>query len=257
MEHTQVLEQLAWKIDKDLPTPGPKEDGQLVRVTDEGAIALRSLDAVHPFDALLGFVAPDNWDVLGVIATGDGTRKDGSQLRTRVIHLTHRDGSEVSMARLDNDDHHMFINEPQPGRVADCVRRALNLPTPPVEDAALVAIWFPPLLDWLANAGRRINHVELAERIAMLPKSWAEDRWRAVETDSNPYMDSNVAAWMDDGMYAREMLAFTAEMRDTQLLPELFRKAKLNLEPEAWGKFVTEMTATVGDAALAIMLNKQ
>ena len=73
---TESLTRLAQTIDADLGEVDDLPNGEsasLIRVTRSGEIAIRSLDGEHPFDALLGFVAPEDWEVFGVIAPGWGT----------------------------------------------------------------------------------------------------------------------------------------------------------------------------------------
>ncbi|MDP1794832.1 MAG: hypothetical protein Q8K63_11935, partial [Acidimicrobiales bacterium] len=215
------LARLAQTLDADLgeidalPTG---ESASLVRVTRNGEVAVRSLDGDHPYDALVGFVAPDDWEIFGVIAPGWGTYyegpRKGERRRCRAIHLAQRSGEEVSVLRFAEDDDGTVMTEPQnPGRVADCIRRAMGLPTPNASDHSLLALWADEVFRKVAARRHPSFNGELvgsceAYEIARAPfASWSDARWAAITGGGNEVMDATVATWMDDGMFAREMLA--------------------------------------------------
>jgi hypothetical protein len=248
---TESLERLIHILDLDLgdvdelPTGG---SAQIVRVTDKGEIALRSLDGEHPFDALIGFDAPADWEIFGVIAPGWGTfyegPRQGERRRCRAIFVASRQGEEASLLRFAGDDEGTLMHEPNtPGRVADCVRRALVLPTAMPAPSSLVAYWFDRVLQQLVarrhpSASR--NLVDIAEVDALIdarPLSWEDERWRVVQAGGNLLMDGAVATWMDAGMFARFMLAEMVDPKDAM------RHAKPACTPEAWEHLLARFIA--------------
>ena len=240
---TESLARLAQILDLDLGDVDELpigDDAQIVKVTANGEIALRSLDGEHPFDALIGFDAPADWEVFGVVAPGWGTYyegpRKGERRRCRAIFVASRRGEEASVLRFAGDAAGIVMQTPQsPGRVADCVRRALDIPTPPAADASLVAYWFDRVLQKLAArrhpSARALGLVNVDEIDALVdgrPASWEDERWRVVQAEGNLHMDGAVASWMDAGMFARFMLG---EMADPA---ESMRAAKPACTPEAW-----------------------
>jgi hypothetical protein len=244
---------LAATIDTDL---GPVdalptgESASLIRVTRNGEVAVRSLDDQHPFDALLGFVAPDDWEVLGVIAPGWGTRVDtGVRLRTRVIYVAARDGEEASLIRFAGEDAEILQpTERAVGRVADCVRRALDLPTTSESDDSLLALWWDRVLRKLVErnhpsfAGQRLNVDEVAGVIdAARPLSWGDERWAVIANEGSLQVSGSLAAWLDDGMFARLLLADLAD-------PDVaIPAAKRACTPEAWTALLEHFAAAALD----------
>lgn len=252
---TESLARLAQIIDADLgevdalPTG---ESASLVRVTRTGEIAVRSLDGEHPFDALLGFVAPDDWEILGVVAPGWGThyggRGKGERRRVRVVFVASRRGEEASVLRFAGEDEGTVMPQEQaPGRVADCVRRALDVATPVESDDSLLALWWDRVLQALCArnhpsfGGALVELEEVDDIVGDRPVSWGDERWAVVEAGGNLHMDGAVASWMDDGMFARFMLA---EMADVDVaLPA----AKRACTAEAWTYLLQRFATTVLD----------
>ncbi len=247
------LTRLAQTLDADLghvdslPTG---ESASLVRVTRNGEVAVRSLDGDHPYDALMGFVAPDDWEVFGVIAPGWGTYYDGprkgERRRCRAIHLTQRTGEEVAILRFTGDEEGDVIQEKDaPGRVADCVRRAMGLPTPPATDASLTAWWADQVLRRIAARrhpsfeGELVDSCEVYDLIGPRPASWDDARWSVIAEGGNTVMDATIATWMDDGMFSRECLG---EMIDPSVA---MAEAKKACTPEGWR---TVMMLILGEA---------
>ena len=247
------LTRLAQTLDADLgevdelPTG---ESASLVRVTRSGEVAVRSLDGDHPYDALLGFVAPDDWEVFGVIAPGWGTYyegpRKGERRRCRAIHLAQRSGEEVSVLRFSGDGEGVVMNEPQPpGRVADCIRRGLDLPTPAPTDASLTMVWADHVLRAVAARrhpsfdGELVDSCEVYELVGPRPATWDDARWAAIAEGGNEVMDATVATWMDAGMFAREMLAATLDPA------VVMAEAKKACTPEGWR---TVMMLIIGEA---------
>lgn len=253
---TTSLARLANSIDGDLGKVGALPTGEsasLVRVTRNGEVAVRSLDNQHPFDALLGFVAPDDWEVLGVTAPGWGTRVDtGDRQRTRVIYLAARYGEEAALIRFagdgDGDAETLRPTERTIGRVADCVRRALDLPTTPEPDDSLLSLWFDRVLEKLAEhnhpsrGGAKLGINEVVAVIEQArPVSWNEERWAVIAHEGSVLVSGALAAWMDDGMFARCMLA---ELADPEVA---IPAAKRACTAKGW----TAMLQRFADAALA------
>lgn len=249
------LTRLAQTLDADLgdvdelPTG---ESASLVRVTRSGEVAVRSLDGEHPYDALIGFVAPDDWEIFGVIAPGWGTYyegpRKGERRRCRAIHLAMRSGEEVSVLRFTGDAEGAVMHEEQsPGRVADCIRRGLGLPTPPPTDASLTLWWADQVLRRVAARrhpsfnGEPVDSCEVYDLIGPRPATWSDARWMVITEGGNAVMDATVATWMDDGMFAREMLA---DMIDPRVAMEEAKKA---CTPEGWR---TVMMLILGEALL-------
>jgi hypothetical protein len=243
----------------------PLDGSLLVRVDepppvepdDELILGTRPLDG-HPRDALLGFVAPDEWWALGLVCPGWANpasdpltevdaargRRHGApyadrpeRRRVRAVSLVARDGTEVSRLVL-GDDPPLDPGE-QAGLLPDCLRRALALPTPPpaMPTAELFAgRW----LAAIAAAGRRgCRRVGWAEAAALHPvcelvgvgriahaelrgaaRALASVGWsdvRAAVVDGRWAVDDlspDLAAWMDDGMFARWLLAAQPALSD-------------------------------------------
>jgi hypothetical protein len=250
---TASLSRLATTIDGDLGPVDALPNGDsasLIRVTRSGEVAVRSLDNQHPFDALLGFVAPDDWEVFGVIAPGWGTRIDtGVRQRTRVIYIAARDGEEASLIRFAGDDDAEVLrpDEPAVGRVADCVRRALDLPTAPEPDDSLLALWWDRVLKKLVERNHpsfRGEQLDVAGVVAVIeaarPLSWGEERWTVIANEGSLQVSGSLAAWLDDGMFARLLLA---ELADPDIA---IPAAKRACTAEAW-------TALLGHFAAAAL----
>jgi hypothetical protein len=253
---TSSLTRLAQTLDADLGDVDELpigESASLVRVLRNGEVAIRSLDGEHPFEALLGFVAPDDWEVFGVIAPGwatyYGEPTRGERRRVRVIHLASRVGDEASVLRFAGETEPQTMNEEaSPGRVADCIRRALDLPTPPAAEESLLAFWMDRVLQKLAErthpsfSGGLLDVGDVDAFVAPRPASWSDERWRVVESGGSILMDGSVAAWMDDGMFARYVLS---ELADVEVALAGARRA---CTPDAW----SYLLQTFADAALEV-----
>jgi hypothetical protein len=232
---------------------------------DAFEFGFRPLDqGQHPLDLLLGFVAPAEWSALGVVCFGwaapavglDEHRQTSTvrasqhpdRCRVRVVTLLDRDGVEWATATLEDGT---VIDEPGEGTVADALRRCLRLPTapPPVGTAELfAAIWLADLaaagraLSWaeaaslhpalrlLAAGGHRPQPEELigAGRSFHRAVTWERLRSRVAtgRSAAGIELDAATATWMDDGMFARWVLA------DVPPLPLLLGRVATVLPPQ-------------------------
>ena len=219
-------------------TDDPGEPGE------PGELATRPLDGAHPLDALLGFVAPPRWAALGVATPGTGHALDGDRPpeRVHVTMLLARSGASAGVLR--RGDRATRLGDPPEGLVADACRRALGLATapPPATTAGLWARWW---LDRLVQASaERAPGSPVpgwADAVALHPAKcvpapgepapepaavaaatlgladawgWGRLREHPGVADMLPgpgpsagALTPEVAAWMDDGMFARWLLS--------------------------------------------------
>jgi hypothetical protein len=211
------------------------------------AFGFRTLEpGQHPLDVLLGFVAPKAWIGMGVVCFGWASPAPDADLvrgtagnrpsahperrRVRVVTLLDRLGREQATAALDDGT---VVDEPGSGTVSDALRRCLRLatPPPPVGSSELFgALWLSaianagsqpglswhqvanlhPALQHLASCGQRPRPEELVARGRALHRTltWEELRLRAAAgLDDGVAIPGDLAAWMDDGMFARWVLA--------------------------------------------------
>jgi hypothetical protein len=199
----------------------------------------------HPFDMLAGFTAPPHWRAAGVSTTGwaqrtgQGGRRltgPGDREPVRITVLVDREGGAAGVMRIGGagGDTGEVVPLPGPpeGEVADACRRALGLPTAPPPGSTLelwTLTWLDRLVDvagradaparlrtWAqvadlhAAAGPRRDPVGLAAAAAALAEAWPWSRLRAepsVIEGPGPVPRTDLAAWMDDGMWARWLLA--------------------------------------------------
>jgi len=201
------------------------------------------LDGAHPLDLLLGFRAPPHWQALGVSCSGRAHRLDDEGRRrsphaegdeVRVTVLVDRAGAAVSLMRRGDEV------TPLPGRpdgaVADACRRALALPTapPPASTSGLwTASWLDRVVEvagacgdspgaglrsWAAvaalhpAAGPAASEgpAALAADAHALAEAWPWSRLRddpVVADVCGAAPPADLAAWMDDGMWARWLLS--------------------------------------------------
>jgi hypothetical protein len=125
-------------------------------------LAVRALDGHHPVEALVGFVAPDDWSAVGVVAPATAHHLDTAAGVTapfdngdRIVtaHLIARDGASASVGRRSDGSVWSTsapsgVDQPS-GRLDDVLRRALGLPTqpPPADSAELWArLWLDRVL---------------------------------------------------------------------------------------------------------------
>jgi hypothetical protein len=123
---------------------------QLVALRDGGGddleVALAPVDG-DLGDGIVGFTAPDAWDAVGAAALGwarpldaDG-RPGPREGRVRTVLLVHRSGATASVLWREGGEPEL-VPGPVEGRIADLLRRAVALPTPPPEGPAeLLGSW--------------------------------------------------------------------------------------------------------------------
>jgi len=250
---------LARGVDADLTEAGVH--GAILRVSTDPSERLSAfaLDGAHPLRLLLRFIAPPWWTALGVSSTGrahpldaDGRPRPGPDSpRVRVTVLIGGDGAAAGLLRHGDDVTPM--PDPPEGVVADACRRAFGIPTMP-PPASSAELWTLAWLDRIVEAAVRSDgrgrlaewpavaalhpavgpsrHVPdppaLAAAAAGLTEAWPWSRLRAEPSVvSIPGVDQSpaTAAWMDDGMWARWLLAGLPTRADLlaavhDLLPE-------------------------------------
>ena len=222
----------------------------------------------HPLDHLLGFVAPASWSGIGLVCFGWASPPSGEarpsehpdRRRVRVVTLLDRSGDERATARLDDGT---VVDEPGSGTVSDALRRCFGLatPAPPVDSGELfAAMWLSSIassdrrLSWaeavmlhpamqvLRSGGHRPQVEELVScgRSLCRAMPWGELRLRAAAgvRDGGIGLSADLAAWMDDGMFARWVLGglppFPPLLRRCSkvLAPEVLRRLRRTLR--AW-----------------------
>jgi hypothetical protein len=208
--------------------------------------------------SLVGFDAPDDWNAVAVVVQGRSWLLDDRSADPRPVRLTHvvSRGGEVASVVRHAGDPPTVQREQGEGRLVDVCCRILGLPTPapPADSTALWALqWLDGVVSRVARgermrglvaAARAHPAVELVadhdprlvdEAIARLvrlgslmgvQRPWP--RLRQACADGTWSVDGVTAAgasWMDDGMFARWVLAdyptfddYLAELRN--LVPE-------------------------------------
>ncbi len=221
-------------------------DHLLIHVLEDPAgahvdIATRPLETrFHPASLLAGFTAPLEWAMFGVRVHGTAHDLDGAGEATRVVttYLLHRGGDDASILRRGSSVR--TLTEPAVGTIPDLCRRVFGLPTPaPPAGAGLLwsVVWLDRILEaWGDPAARRglagswercarlhpaldpptglapapVDDVErVAGRCAEHAAAWSWARLRAdpgVLALPDGAVPAEVAAWMDDGCFARWVL---------------------------------------------------
>jgi hypothetical protein len=230
-----LLERVVTLLDDATRQGGWHQPHFLVMVTDDPDGEVVSLgtkplpEGSHPLEHLLGFVAPESWTAIGAVCFG--VASPGPR-RARVVTLVSRAGNEHAVASLDDGT---VIDQPGEGKVGDALRRCLGLPTapPPCTTAELFGGQW--LLAALTAGGgrRRMTWPELASlhpcmMLAELQHgrrpapstlvaeardlaealTWADlRRLTAAGSIAPARLSADIAAWMDDGMFARWVMA--------------------------------------------------
>jgi hypothetical protein len=174
----------------------------------------------------------------------------------------------ADMAEASGDGEVMTSGEPE-GRVIDALRRALGLATPPpVSGTAdlLAMVWIEALIEGSAKAvagGRElewdqaaaahpamqtlsreghdidVEHVAMIAQVATAAWSWENLRLKAVEEAwVQDLVPRGLAEWMDEGMFARWLMAGVPP------LGLLKREAEGCLPPRVWRQVEAVLAAT-------------
>jgi hypothetical protein len=196
----------------------------------------------HPFHHLLGFTAPDDWTVLGVTCCGWAGSTDADvppsmqegRRRVRQTFLVGRSGATASVVRFRDGGEPQRLHDPAEGRMVDALRRAFALPTQPPETETcilFIAWWLANVVSAGRTAPKRLTWKRVCDqhpavrllRAAGQPAitgdpvaagrtladvfDWTRLRELLVETSVPGSIDPGLAAWMDEGMLSRYLLA--------------------------------------------------
>ena len=208
-------------------------------IDDEVDLGLRPMDpGSHPFEVLAGFEAPEAWTVFGVRAVGRARHLDQphrAPRRVATTYLVDRHGRDASLLRIEDE-----VEEPPgpaTGTVPDLCRRVLGLPTPPPPRTTAVlwtAVWLHRILErWAQPTARRELLTSWAQVAALHPAVGAPappdllvlddpaalaslarahaatTTWEQLRHARDPLplpdgpLPPDIAAWMDDGFFAR------------------------------------------------------
>jgi hypothetical protein len=197
-------------------------------------------EGAHPAEALLGHVVPPSWAASGVVAPAwarpvEEAAATGTGTRTSVVVVVGRDGHVASHAvGIDGIG---AGGEPPVGRIPDLLHRTLGLPTPAPGLSAAEwwrAFWLDALVATAADAPDHAPDPdqpltstlppELVQALVDEPYLCTEAGWSrlrrlaaaeappdapgpaAVRAAVTPFVDPSVAAWFDDGSFARWLL---------------------------------------------------
>jgi hypothetical protein len=184
-------------------------------------------DGLDPLDLLLGARTPDEWDAVGLVASGrvvdvGGPGADGDDRgRVRLAVLVQRDGVMASIVLTEHGSEHA-VSSPPDGRFADALRRSLGLETPPPdgEVSTLALLVWLHRVHSLAVDGRSPDIDVVRALRPPMPRSWTDLRHQCAQGGWLEIgCDPDVAEWMDDGMFSRWCLGAFPE--PFQLLAEL------------------------------------
>lgn len=201
-----------------------------------------------PTEALLGFVAPRDWSAIGMCVTAssvplapDGTVPGGRQDQSRVLLVVDRHGRHITRIHAGGE----LQSEPgeATGPLVDLCHRVLEMPTPVPAQSTMylwAVLWLDRIVADFAPAGaapnwRQITHLcpgfevgrgvfgprPTADQIATLGRALtAGYDWEALrELQASghgflPEPDPDLAGWMDEGMFARWVLALLPDLED-------------------------------------------
>ncbi|MBW3615416.1 MAG: hypothetical protein KY439_08940 [Actinobacteria bacterium] len=223
-------------------------------------------DGDHPLQHLLGFSAPEQWSALGAVCFGWAAPSGGADIhygttserpgrhperrRVRVVTLVDRNGDARATAAMDDGT---VTDEAPHGALDDALRRCLGLatPPPPTTTAELFAVmWLQGLLSaprgiswaeaaerhpafaWLRSLGRRPRADDLTTAARALAETldWPALRATVARQREATLLAPELAGWMDDGMFARWILA------DYPPLPALLEALEVALAPAFLGR---------------------
>ena len=248
-----LLAEVLGTVETSLPTDQPHAPvaiGLRRPRPDEIELAVRTLPGDDPVLALAGFMAPADWSAFGVVAEGQawpvgppGTAGPSPRSRSDRVRfglMGSRSGRWAAAVRSQGDFAPVAVADPI-GRIPDACRRVLGLPTAAPEHTVgqlLATLWLDGLLsDALARPGQhdlRALHDQLATVAALLAAdrhrcdhrsrtqtggpdatpTWADLRAEAARGSHDWPFPPELAAWMDDGMFSREVVAWLPEVDD-------------------------------------------
>ncbi|WP_421120617.1 hypothetical protein ACE2AJ_04710 [Aquihabitans daechungensis] len=229
----------------------------------------------HPVDPLVGFVAPDSWNAVGLISAGrlrHLDRPDQEPRATLSTVLLHRDGTAASVLGVAGGPERT-LDDPPTGLIPDVLLRVLGRPTPPPDapTGTMVELtWLDRIAAgllhqrsrgrswrWLADrhplrgSGPVPAPAELAARTAAYSeeRTWAGLRLLAVTQDlpavrcGPPGGTTEPACtWFDDGSLSRWLLSRLPPAE--ALVPDL-----LSVLPEHVGADLLDALGEVDGAA--------
>jgi hypothetical protein len=240
LDHT-VLRSLLAGIESGLHEAGPGHPPLAVAVegfdADGIEVAVRDLDHHDVVEALAGIEAPARWTAFGVICEGRARPTVGQNGRwltdagadarsVRFGVLVDRAGPMVAGLRTPDTGFAALADETPLGRIPDACRRVLGLGTPPPE-AAIDDFWTTWWVDRILTEGlARPGGLTWPDAQALHPGAVADDgpvdasrraaaavtwdqfrRLFARQSEVILGIPPPVAAWMDDGMFSREVLS--------------------------------------------------
>ena len=232
-------------------------------------------EGVHPSEALLGHHVPPSWVASGVVAPAwvrpvEQAAARGTGTRTTVVVLVGRDG-HVARHAVGVDGIEAGGEAPV-GRIPDLLHRTLGLPTPaPGLPAAewWRACWLDALVASAADEpGAAPDPTqpltstlppELVQALVAEPGRCTEAGWSrirelaaapdppeapgpaAVRAAVTPFVDPTVAAWFDDGSFARWLLDALPSVDELlELAAALVVPATLDLLHQVSGRSATD-----------------
>lgn len=200
----------------------------------------------HPAAVLAGFTAPASWEAVGCVTAATAhlldRPSDGAVVAqpVRLGFLLHRDGTSVSSLSGRPQPPGQEGREPPEGRLVDTCRRVLGLPTPAPEQGPegwWAMMWLDRIFaEVVLEPARRLSWPEV---VAMHPFVAAADQLGAVDhhattagcsfaarlvevasaltwsvirsavaagPDPVAHVDPDLAAWLDDGSFARAVM---------------------------------------------------
>lgn len=238
------LVRLATMLDEGFAGRGwHSQPGVLIHTTsiDDGStfhLGLADLDG-HPLDALVGTVAPDHWDACGASQLGWATPvqpdppngESQRRRRVRATSLVSRTAGEVTLLRFEDAGTAIEAPEEARGLVPDALRRCLHLPTPPPDVPVatfFTAVWFGAVRAVGAASSRPLGWEQLqslhpshhpGRPLAVTAREqasgigWDGLRWQTVERRwVVPSVSPELAAWFDDGSFARWIQPSSADL---------------------------------------------
>lgn len=221
----------------------PPAGHQLLRVVDdppEVEIARRPLEVDHPLEALLGFTAPAHWLAIGLTGPGRAVPLDPSTdddtPSVAFTVLLDRSGHGAGVMQSGGSVTH--LPGPPEGLLGDACRRAMGLPTAPAPPDTVdlwLRCWLDQLVESIAFLGNSRHYqtwpavtavhpvstvwgldcpsgapAALADATRRLAEAWPWVRLREepdVLDTPGPPLSPEVTEWMDDGMFARWVMA--------------------------------------------------